>query len=144
MKLALLTVLALIVTSSAIAQVNASSLRATYGPPLDRETFEVRPGIELIVDYGPNKQACRIQLPSGDLYAGSAPAGSITKQQIDEVIEELVPLSTRGKDGNRMVMETGAHMISIVEYEQVKISEMTAGGQGDHDHLQGSSVPCPG
>jgi hypothetical protein len=143
MKLALFALLTLIATSSVIAQVNASSLRARYGAPLERETFEVRPGIELLVDYGPNRQACRMQLPSGAQYAGPAPAGAITRQQIDEVVEELVPLSTRGKEGNRMQMSMGMNTLSVVEYEHVRISELTAGGRGEGIIITFKDPACP-
>jgi hypothetical protein len=60
--LAVLAALSLLVASSAFGQVDANSLRARYGPPLERETFTVRPGIEMIVDYGPNKLACRMNV----------------------------------------------------------------------------------
>src|SRR5258708_13797214 len=84
--------------SSGIAQVDAYSLRSKYGPPLDRETFKVRPGIEMVVDYGPSKQACKIQLPSGMKIVGTVPVGATTKEQVDEVLNEVVPPPIRGKE----------------------------------------------
>jgi hypothetical protein len=73
----------LLAASSAFAQLDANSLRAKYGQPLDRETFTVRPGIEMMVDYAAGKQVCRIQLPSGKKIVGTVPDGAITKTQID-------------------------------------------------------------
>ena len=61
----------LVVASSAAGQIDAFSLQSKYGAPLDRETFTVRPGVEMVVDYGPGKQACRIQLPSGERTVGT-------------------------------------------------------------------------
>jgi hypothetical protein len=123
-------VAALIASSSAFAQVDAASLRASYGQPLDRETFTVRPGIEMIVDYAPSKQVCRIQLPSGKKIVGTVPDDAITKTQIDEVLNEVVPPSIRGKELNSMVMATGAPMSFMTIYEHVTISELQISGVG--------------
>jgi hypothetical protein len=115
----------LFAATSAFGQMDESSLRAKYGAPLDRETFMVRPGIEMVVDYGPSRQVCRIQLPSGMKIVGSVPSGWFTKQQIDEVLGEVVPPSIRGKQLNGFMMATGAgSALSLVEYENVSIGEV--------------------
>ncbi|MCU1334918.1 MAG: hypothetical protein JWO19_499 [Bryobacterales bacterium] len=80
---------------------DAFSLQSKYGVPLHRERFTVRPGIEMIVDYGLSKQVCRIQLPSGSQIVGILSSGVITKQEIDEVLNEVVPPSIRGKETSR-------------------------------------------
>src|SRR5215469_6988018 len=99
-----LAVLGILATASAFGQITASSLRASYGPPLDRETFKVRPNIEMVVDYGPAKQVCRVQLPSGMNIDGAAAADErVTKQQIDEVFAEIFPPSITGKELRRLV-----------------------------------------
>jgi hypothetical protein len=113
--------------SPAIAQVDAYLLHAKYGLALDRETFQVRPGIEMVVDYGPSRQACRIQLPSGMNFAGAVPPGSVSKKQIDEVIDEVVPPSTRGKLLDRMMQAMGAFSMSLRIYENVTIAETRNG-----------------
>jgi hypothetical protein len=122
----------LLAASSAFAQIDAYSLRAKYGPPLNRETFTVRPGIEMIVDFAAGKQACRIQLPSGKKIVGTVPVGATTKQQIEEVLNEVVPPSIRGKELGKMIQATGAPMILVTEYEHVAISEFQINyvGQG--------------
>ena len=115
----------LLAATSAFGQIDESSLRAKYGAPLDRETFMVRPGIEMLVDYGPSRQVCRIQLPSGIRIVGSVPPGEFTKQQIDEVLGDVVPPSIRGKQLNSYLMATGAaSAFSLVEYENVSIGEV--------------------
>src|SRR5450432_3558175 len=115
MKFAISFAIALVAASSAFAQVDAYRLRSKYGQPLDRETFTVRPGIELVVDYGPSKQACRIQLPSGKKIVGTVPDGAITKHQIDEVLDEVVPQSIRGKELGKGMTGTGAPMLFVTE-----------------------------
>jgi hypothetical protein len=115
----------LLAATSGFGQIDESSLRAKYGAPLDRETFMVRPGIEMVVDYGTSKQVCRIQLPSGIKIVGSVPSGWFTQQQIDEVLGEVVPPAIRGKHLNSYLMATGAaSAFSLVEYENVSIGEV--------------------
>jgi hypothetical protein len=115
----------LLASTSAFGQIDASSLRAKYGAPLDRETFMVRPGIEMVVDYGPSRQVCRIQLPSGIKIVGSVPPGQVTKQQIDEVLGDVLPPWIRGKRLNSYLGATGAaSAFSLVEYENISIGEV--------------------
>jgi|SRR5665213_1669882 len=133
----------LIVTSSAFAQIDTFNLRSKYGAPLDRETFTVRPGIEMVVDYGPSKQVCRIQLPSGVQIVGEVPPSVITKQQIDEVLNEVVPPSLRGKELNGMAMASGVGMMLSNEYEHVTIMEFKNAGVGTGITVTFKDPACP-
>jgi hypothetical protein len=111
-------------TLSAFAQIDgtkfASDLRTKYGPPLTRETFTVRSGIEMIVDYAANGHVCRIQLPP--VGPGRDP-GVSSPQAIDELISELVPLTMRGKELRRMMSTAGRFSVLMVEYENVTVAE---------------------
>src|ERR1700682_2734544 len=80
------------------AQIDASSLRAKYGPPLAKETFIPRPGIEMDVEYAPNTHVCRIQLPP---IAPSREPSVESTQAIDDFLMELAPLAMRGKELRR-------------------------------------------
>lgn len=125
------SVLLVMAALPAFGQLDAYTLHSRYGAPLDRETFTVRPGIEMVVDYGPSTQVCRIQLPSGMQFVGAVPEGAVTKKQIDEVLNEVIPLSIRGKELNRMWSATGAFAVSsVIEYEHVTIAELQVGGVG--------------
>ena len=117
--------------SLAFGQMDTYILRDKYGPPLDRETFTVRPGIEMVVDYGSGKQVCRLQLPSGIQYGGTVPADAVTKEKIEAILEEVLPPSIRGKELGRMMEAFGVPMISIIEYEHLSISEVKNGGTGN-------------
>ena len=143
MKLPLVTAFVLVAASSAFAQMDASTLRAKYGAPLDRETFTVRPGIEMIVDYGPNKHVCLIRLPSGEDYGGTIPDDAITKQRIDQVLDEVVPFSMRGKEVYRMLTATGGPTVTIVIYEHVTIREMKVGSEGKGITVTFRDLECP-
>jgi hypothetical protein len=109
---------------SAFAQLDASALRAKYGEPLARETFRVRPHIEAVVNYGPGRQVCEIGLPPDNdlIMDGEANFSFLTKRQINEVIDELVPPSIRGKEIRRI----GTHRLGGIfstEYEHININE---------------------
>jgi hypothetical protein len=137
------TILALIAPSSAFAQLDSFVLHSKYGTPLDRETFTVRPGIEMVVDYGTGKQVCRIQLPSGMQIVGTVPVGAITKQQIDEVLSEVVPPSIRGKEVNRGYVTVGAHSVILEEYEHVMIAESRNNDTGNGITVTFKDPSCP-
>ncbi len=125
------------------AQIDTFHLRSKYGAPLDRETFTVRPGIEMVVDYGPAKQVCRIQLPSGMQIAGDVPPGAITKQQIDDVLNEVVPPSLRGKELGRMVTAAGAIMMFSTDYEHITIIEIKNAAIGTGITVAFKDPACP-
>jgi len=124
----------LIAASSAFAQLDSFTLHSKYGTPIDRETFTVRRGIEMVVDYGLSKQVCRIQLPSGTQYGGTIPDGVVTKKRIEEVLDEVVPISLRGKEVNKMVQIMGLPSVSMTIYEYVTISESKNGDIGTPLH----------
>src|SRR5258708_39506200 len=96
-KLAISLAAFLVAASSAIAQFDTFSLRSKYGAPLDPETFTVRPGIEMVLDYGPGKQVCRIQLPLGMRIVGTVPAGVLTEQQNEHELHAAVAPAVRGQ-----------------------------------------------
>ena len=112
---------------TAFGQVDAYSLRAKYGLPLGRETFAVLPGIEIVVDYGLGWQACRIQLPSG------------TK----EILDDVVPLWVRGKEGTRMTTRSGTNSFSVVDYERMTIAESSSGGVATGIIVTFKDPACP-
>jgi hypothetical protein len=127
MKFAVSFIVCLGAASSACAQIDASALRSKFGAPLDRETFTVRPKIEMVVDYGPNKLVYKLQLPAGIKFLGTIPPDFVTKQQVDEVLEEVVPSESRGKELGRMSTfpVKGAPVLTVTLYEHVTISELS-------------------
>ena len=129
MRLLTIITLSLIVASLAHAQIDAFSLRSKYGPPLDRETFTIRPGIDIRVDYGPAKQACVIVLPSGMAVRESSP-DIITREQMKAVLDEVVPESVRGKEIRRGAIGAGILQVVCTEYEHVTIDERFKGDVG--------------
>jgi hypothetical protein len=106
----------LLIVVPALAQIDSAALRTTYGPPLNRETFRVRPGLELAVDYGANRQICSIEMPA------------LPENEKQQILAEVAPESTRGKEIIRMGEIFGAAAsISLVEYEHVIIIDSAYG-----------------
>ncbi len=109
---------------SAFAQADwagfAAGLRSKYGPPLLRETFTVKPGLDMVVDYAANGNVCRIQLPP--IGPDNQP-GVQSGQAIDNFLAELLPLPMRGKEQRRSMMQAGLLSVSMIEYENVAIAE---------------------
>ena len=142
-KCAIMFGVILVAAASAFGQIAelqlAVQIRRTFGP----ETFLVRPGIEMIVDYDSARQVCQIQLPSGDRVVGSVPAGMVTKQQIDEVLEEVIPSAVRGKEVNRMMTATGAPMFFLTVYEHVSIGELQVNRIGKGITVTFKDSACP-
>ena len=121
----------LVLVSLAFGQIDATTLRAKYGDPINygkrvnSETFKVRNNITMVVNYGPSGQACRIEVhPAGQPTVRQAPPNIGTKQQLDEVLQEVVPPSMRGKEIRSGVIQMGAVSFLLIEYEHVTITEL--------------------
>src|SRR5258706_2186697 len=115
-----------VVCCTAFGQMDTSTLRAKYGEPIARETFQVRSNIEAVVNYGTAHQVCKIDLPPGSYV--NPPHGA-SNHDVDRVIDELVPPSVRGKEINKGVMRAARIAVSRTEYENITISELL-----DPDH----------
>ena len=109
-----------VVCCTAFGQMDTSTLRAKYGEPIARETFQVRPNIEAVVNYGTGHQVCKIDLPPGSYV--NPPHGA-TNHEVDQVIEELAPPSARGKEINKGMLSTGRNSMSFADYENLTIAE---------------------
>jgi hypothetical protein len=107
----------------AAAQLNSSDLRAKFGPPLHRETFHMPQGFDLVVDYAPDSQVCKLVVPALMPSNENVQNSAVMKQRMYEFLAELVPSSMRGKELSRHAASMGVVSISHVEYEQVTIDE---------------------
>jgi hypothetical protein len=110
---------------TAFGQMDTSTLRAKYGEPIARETFQVRPNIEAVVNYGSGHQVCKIDLPAGSYIkiVGDIPPHYVTKEQVDQVIDELVPPSVRGKEIGTGALSLSRASVRLIGYEHVDIAE---------------------
>jgi hypothetical protein len=117
----------LALTLPAIAQLDSAALRAKYGSPLNRETFSMPQGFDLIVDYGVGNQVCRLQVPALVPSDEKVSSADRMKQRMYEFLAELVPAAMRGKELRRMTENMGMVSLSSVVYEHVAIRELQLG-----------------
>jgi hypothetical protein len=108
----------------AVAQLDTYSLRAKYGAPLNRETFRMPAGFDLIVDYGSASQVCKIEVPALMPTTENVSNADQMKRRMYDFLADLVPASMRGKELRRMVNVSGMISLSSVEYERVTVHEL--------------------
>jgi hypothetical protein len=107
----------------AFAQLDSPTLRAKYGSPLNRETFHIPPGFDLIVDYGAANQACTLKVPALMPTDKKIYRTSDQKQEMYDFLLDLAPNSMRGKEVRRMSMQMGLISVTVVDYEHIAVSE---------------------
>jgi hypothetical protein len=107
----------------AAAQLDSAALRAKLGSPLNRETFHMPSGFDLIVDYGAGNEVCKLEVPALMPANGKISKASDSTQQMYDFLAELVPASMRGKELGRFMSMMGIFSMSIVQYEHVTVSE---------------------
>ena len=113
----------------AVAQLNSSTLRSKYGPPLNRETFHMPQGFDLVVDYDAANQACKMVVPA--LMPTDAKVGNSEemKKRMYDFLADVVPAAMRGKELRRGAFMSGLSSMSSVEYEHVTIHEFQYANQ---------------
>jgi hypothetical protein len=107
----------LLLALPALAQLHSSALRAKFGPPLNRETFQVPQGFDLIVDYGKNHEVRKLEVPGEP------------SSEMQWFFLSLVPDSARGKELTRTHWIVGGSSVSGVIYEHVVVKETDAAGR---------------
>ena len=93
-----------------------------YGEP-DRERFAARPGISLTVEYGSDHLACQaLTEPPQSLIQQEEPARLMSSEGVSEILEEVAPISMRGKEINTgYVSKRGCNEWRMMDYENVSI-----------------------
>jgi hypothetical protein len=92
----------------------ASQLRAKEGSPGTRETVAFS-GIEITLVYGADGRVSRMELP------GVGPDG--TRERVDGVLLQLVPISSRGKEIGTNYKVIGSFSVGTMIYENVFVVE---------------------
>jgi len=96
-------------------------LHKVYGKPT-MERFAVRSGITLTVEYGPDRMACQLLIaPAQSLVELHAPVQHMPSQGISDILQELLPVATRGKQINSNTLELDAGALLNTDYENVSI-----------------------
>jgi hypothetical protein len=115
--------------------LDSAALHTKYGAPLDRETFHMPAGFDLVVDYGPGGQVCKLQVPALMPTTEQVSNIDVMNRRMYDFLSELVPDSMRGKEIRRMVSAMGLLSIQSTEYEHVTISQLHTGQPFDRDNV---------
>jgi hypothetical protein len=89
----------------AFAQLDSSALRAKFGAPINRETFHMPEGFDLVVDYNAVRQVCKIEAPA------------------------LIPASMGVEERTQGTTVVGRVSVTFSDYGPVSISEMQVDGE---------------
>ena len=130
----------------AAAQLDSPALRTKFGSPLPRETFHMAAGFDLVADYGPNGQVCKLQVPS--LMPSDEKVSNIDtmRRRMYDFLLQVVPASMRGREVGGFMSSTGAnHSVVVTQYEkatftEVRLAEPPMGGTLT---VQFNSDACP-
>jgi len=86
------------------------------------ERFAVRSGITLTVEYGPDRIACQLLIaPAQSLVDVLMPIPPMSSQGVSDVLQELVPLTTRGKQIDSTTLQDNVATLLKTDYENVSI-----------------------
>jgi hypothetical protein len=111
----------LVAAASFILAPSAQDLHNRYGEP-DIERFIVRPGIGLTAQYGSDHLACQalIEPPQPLIHQEEQPP-LMSSDGVSEVLEQIAPVATRGKEINTIFQVSGCNETRINDYENVSI-----------------------
>ncbi|PYU19230.1 MAG: hypothetical protein DMG32_24910 [Acidobacteria bacterium] len=117
--------LIVVAASLAVAQT-PQKLRNRYGEP-DVERFRARPGIGLTVEYGSDHVACQILIqPSQQILSSQEEeARFMSSETVTDILEEVVPVGTRGKEIGHVYSAKGCNEFDITECENVSLARST-------------------
>ena len=86
------------------------------------ERFAVRSGISLTVEYGTDHKACQLLIASEQLLVEVKDAGRpMSSKGVSALLEQLLPVATRGRQIESAAVETDRGTILTTEYEDVSI-----------------------
>jgi hypothetical protein len=115
----------IVAAASAGLAPSSPELHNRYGLS-DLERFTVRPGITATVQYGADHLACQIQIePYQSLVHQDAQPPHIPtvmpSKDVSEILEELAPVTTRGKELGQGSFQASCGGGQVNEYENVMI-----------------------
>jgi hypothetical protein len=128
------SVLALLLTFGAVVTGVAQTsgeFHQKYGLPDDKGRFIVRPGIGLTVKFAQDKQPSEavVRPLSSPAVPARGTAELMSPKIAKEIIDELVPVSGRGRYRSTTNVAVGGLEINDVKYERVTISTVHLGNE---------------
>jgi len=101
---------------------SAQGLRKLYGEPT-MESFAARSGITVTVEYGPDRTACQLSITAvrslGEVQQPVPP--SMSSRDVSDVLQEVIPVATRGKQINSTTIQVGGNALFDTDYENLSI-----------------------
>lgn len=92
----ILSISGLLITSGTLAGQSRAALRRKYGEPI-AETFIVRPGMSVTATYGTGGRIVELVISPRNTDLIKSRGRTLSKEAVEAIIDELVPLSVRGK-----------------------------------------------
>jgi len=100
---------------------SSQDFHSRYGEP-DMERFDVRHGISLTVEYGTDHLLCQALIePPQTLIHQEQQLPLMSSQGVSEVLEEIVPAATRGKEISTAIVQSSCNESRITDYDAVTI-----------------------
>jgi hypothetical protein len=115
----------LVALGSLVLPQSSQELHNRYGEP-DLERFTARPGIGLTVEYGSDHLACQAVIePPQPLIHQADQTSLMPSEAVSEVLDEFVPVDTRGQQISRSSFQSGCNVGALTDYENVSIMRAT-------------------
>src|ERR1700693_2899557 len=141
--------IALLLTVLPLSAQTSPELHARYGEP-NEERFSIRPGISFSAEYGSDQAVCRVLIkPVAEARPRTQPRPRpnntelqsseegrevhtelnkppailrLPTQVAEDILEEWVPLTSRGEEVGNSIRESGGSRMGIKEYSSVSIA----------------------
>ena len=100
----------------------SQELRQRYGNP-DAERYVVRPGIVMTVAFAKDGQPCELIIePLHSLVSNDTSLKLMPSDKVTEILDEVLPLTQRGKLLRDISFTGGCNLIRTADYETVTIT----------------------
>jgi hypothetical protein len=100
----------------------SQELRQRYGNP-DAERYVVRPGIVMTVAFAKDGQPCEMVIePWHSVVPNDTSPKLMPSDKVTEIIDEVLPLTQRGKLLRDISFTGGCNLIRTADYETVTIT----------------------
>jgi hypothetical protein len=112
------------VAASGVLAPSSQELHERYGEP-NLERFMARPGITLTAEYGSDDSACWVLIePPRPLLHPEESLPLISSNMVTEILEEIVPVSTRGMIISSSISSNGCAESRRTEYQGLTIDRV--------------------
>lgn len=109
---------------SDIRAPSPQDLRRLYGEPA-MERFTARSGITVTVEYGPDRLACEVLIEPQQILVEVRNEGPpMSSQAVLEILQDVVPVSTRGKQIDTDNVQVESEKVLRTDYENVSIRRL--------------------